>query len=290
MMRKCLTLLFCVLLSVCVCLPAFSEDTLEKIARTGEFVVGARDSAIPFAFIDSNNQRAGFSIDMAQAFHKALEERLGKSVKLKFITSTPKTRIPLVANKTIDIECGSTTHTCERDDTVDFSITIFLTGTQLLVKKSSGIRQARDLADKKVGAAQGSTNEKIIREFNERGIINPPARIIVYQDHAKGFLALQQGMLDAYCTDGILEAGLIQKARNPQEFDIVGGLITYDPYAYIIRENDSDFRDFINLQIIAMIKDGRFMALYEKWFGPQGTVPYPMTEEFETLIKLQAWP
>ena len=278
------------MLAVCLCLPVFGEDTLEKIARTGEFVVGARDSAIPFAFIDAKNQRAGFSIDMAQAFQLALEEKLGKDIKLKFITSTPKTRIPLVANKTIDIECGSTTHTCGREDTVDFSITIFLTGTQLLVKKSSGIRRAQDLAGKKVGAAQGSTNEKIIREYNDQGVINPPARIIVYQDHSKGFLALQQGMLDAYCTDGILEAGLIDKARNPEDYEIVGGLITYDPYAYIIRENDSNFRDFINLQIITMIKDGRFMALYEKWFGLGGTVPYPMTEEFKTLVKLQAWP
>jgi ABC-type amino acid transport substrate-binding protein len=288
--KKRIIALSVLLLAVCLCLPAFGEDTLEKIARTGEFVVGARDSAIPFAFIDANNRRAGFSIDMAQAFHRALEEKLGKSIRLKFVTSTPKTRIPLVANKTIDIECGSTTHTCGREDTVDFSITIFLTGTQLLVKKSSGIRQASDLAGKKVGAAQGSTNEKIIRDLNQEGVINPPARIIVYQDHAKGFLALQQGMLDAYCTDGILEAGLIKKARNPQDFEIVGGLITYDPYAYIVREGDSDFRDFINLQIITMIKDGRFMDLYQKWFGPAGTVPYPLTEEFATLIKLQAWP
>lgn len=288
-MKKHITALCC-LLAVFLCPSLFGEDTLDKIARTGEFVVGARDSAIPFAFIDADNRRAGFSIDMAQAFQQALEERLGKSIKLKFVTSTPKTRIPLVANKTIDIECGSTTHTCGREDTVDFSVTIFLTGTQLLVKKSSGIQEARDLAGKKVGAAQGSTNEKIIRDLNAQGVIKPPARIIVYQDHSKGFLALQQGMLDAYCTDGILEAGLIQKARHPEEYTIVGGLITYDPYAYIVRENDSNFRDFINLQIIEMIKDGRFMALYEKWFGPAGTVPYPMTEEFETLIKLQAWP
>ncbi len=267
-----------------------TAQTLKKIEKSGKFAVGVRDAAIPFAYIDENNKRVGFSVDMAKEFHKALEQKLGKKIKLQLKTSTPKTRIPLVANGTIDMECGSTTHTVGREDTVDFSITVFLTGTQLLVKKGSGIRSVKDLAGKKVGAAQGSTNEKAIRNLNMQGIIKPPAKIIVYQEHSRGFLALQQRMLDAYCTDGILLSGLKAKAQNPNDFELIGNLITFDPYAYIVRENDSNFRDFINAQIIAMIKDGRFLKLYDKWFGLKGVVPYPVTKEFKTLMDLQAWP
>jgi len=267
-----------------------TAQTLKKIKKSRKVVVGVRDAAIPFAYINENNKRVGFSVDMAKEFHKALEKKLGKKIKLQLKTSTPKTRIPLVANGTIDMECGSTTHTIGREDTVDFSITVFLTGTQLLVKKWSGIRNVKDLAGKKVGAAQGSTNEKAIRNLNMQGVINPPAKIIIYQEHSRGFLALQQGMLDAYCTDGILLSGMKAKAQNPSDFELVGDLITFDPYAYIVRENDSNFRDFINAQIIAMIKDGRFLKLYNKWFGPNGVVPYPMTKEFKTLLSLQAWP
>jgi len=196
----------------------------------------------------------------------------------------------MVANGTIDIECGSTTHTVDREETIDFTLTIFLTGTQLLVKKGGGIKTAKDVAGKKVGAAQGSTNEKAIRDLNEKGFLNPPANIIVYQEHSQGFLALQRGILDAYCTDGILLAGLKAKAPNPAEFEVTGEMITHDPYAYIVRENDSNFLDFINIQIIKMIKDGRFEKIYEKWLGPNGTVPYPMSDDFKTLLKLQAWP
>lgn len=268
----------------------FAQGTLEKISKSGEFVVGVRDGAIPFAFISKDNENVGFSVDMAREFHKGLEKELGKPLKLTWKTTNPKTRIPLVANGTIDIECGSTTHTVDREETVDFTVTVFLTGTQLLVKKGSGIKNDKDLPGKKVGAAQGSTNEKAIRDLNEKGVIKPPANIVVYQEHSQGFLALQRGILDAYCTDGILLAGLKAKAPKPEEFEVVGDLITYDPYAYIIRENDSNFRDFINIQIIKMIKDGRFLKNYEKWFGPNGTVPYPMTEEFKILLKLQAWP
>lgn len=270
--------------------PAAFGGTLDDIANRGEFMVGVRDGAIPFGFYDKDNQRAGFSLDMAEEFRKALETKLGKPIKITFKTVNPKTRIPLVANKTLDIVCGSSTHTVAREDTVDFTLTIFLTGTQLLVKKDSGIKSYKDLAGKRVGAAQGSTNEKAIRDLNTEGKIKPEAQLVVYQEHSQGMLALQKGVVDAYCTDGILLAGLRAKAPNPKDYKLAGGLITYDPYAYIVRENDSDFRDFINAEFIAMIKDGRYDKLYNKWFGPKGVVPYPMTSEARTLMKLQAWP
>ena len=263
---------------------------LEDIEKKGEFVVGVRDGAIPFGFFDTNNQHVGFSVDMAKEFQKALEEKFGKSIKLTLKTINPKTRIPLVANRTLNMVAGSSTHTVAREETVDFSITVFLTGTQLLAKKAKGYTSYKDMAGKRVGAAQGSTNEKAIRDLNTKGAIDPPAEIVVYQEHSQGMLALQKDIIDAYCTDGILLAGLKAKAPNPDEYELVGDLITYDPYAYIVPENDSDFRDFINIQLIGMIKDGRYEKYYQKWFGPQGTVPYPMTKEAAILMKLQAWP
>jgi polar amino acid transport system substrate-binding protein/glutamate/aspartate transport system substrate-binding protein len=275
---------------LCAAFAVWAQGTLDKIAKSGEFTVGVRDGAIPFGFISKENEHVGFSVDVAKEFHKALEKKLGKSLKFTLKTTNPKTRIPLVANGTIDIECGSTTHTVAREETVDFTLTVFLTGTQLLVKKGSGIKSFKDLPGKKVGAAQGSTNEKAIRDLNDKGEIKPAANIVVYQEHTQGFLALQRNILDAYVTDGILLAGLKAKAPNPDEFDVVGGFITYDPYAFIVRENDSRFRDFINIEIINMIKDGRFFQVYDKWLGPKGTVPYPINDEFRTLLKLQAWP
>jgi len=205
--------------------PAAFGGTLDDIASRGEFMVGVRDGAIPFGFYDKDNQRAGFSLDMAEEFRKGLEEKLGKPIKITFKTVNPKTRIPLVANKTLDIVCGSSTHTVAREDTVDFTLTIFLTGTQLLVKKGSGITGYKGLAGKRVGAAQGSTNEKAIRDLNAEGKIKPEAQIVVYQEHSQGMLALQKGVVDAYCTDGILLAGLRAKAPNPEDYELAGGLI-----------------------------------------------------------------
>ncbi len=289
-MRKAFLFAGAALLVLCLAAPVGAQGTLDGIAKRGAFIVGARDGAIPFGFYNEKNEHVGFSVDVAREFHKALEKQLGKSLKIEFKTVNPKTRIPLVANGTLDIECGSTTHTISREETVDFTLTVFVTGSRLLVKKGSGIKAAKDLANKKVGAAQGSTNEKAVRDLNDKGVIHPKANIVVYQEHPQGMLALEKGIIDAYCGDDIHLAGLRAKAPNPADYEIVGEMISYDPYAFIVRQNDSKFRNFINAQLIEMVRDGRYNKIYEKWFGPKGAIPFPMSEEFATLLKMQVLP
>jgi len=269
---------------------AIAADTLKKISDSGKFITGVRDGSIPFGFHNDKNEHVGFSIDLAKEFHKALEEKLGKKLAFKTIVVNPKTRIPLVANGNLNMVTGSATHTVPREDTVDFSVTFFLTGSQLLVKKSEGYSTVQDLSGKKIGAAQGSTNEKTIRNLNTSGYFNPPAKLVIYQEHTQGMLALNNGIINAYCTDGSLLAGMKSKAKNSDDYVILGEMLSYDPYAYILPENDSNFRDFINEQLIRMFVDGRYMKYYEKWFGADGVVPFPMTDDFRTLLKLQSWP
>ena len=269
---------------------ASAQGALERISKRGEFLVGAREGSVPFGFYDKDGKWGGFSMDIAKEIHKAVEKKLGKSVKLTFKPINPKTRIPLVANRTIDMVCGSSTHTVPRDEVVDFSITVFLTGTRLLVSKGGPITDFEDLSNRRVGAARGSTNEAALRMANENKIISPPARIVVFDEHTKGFLALRQGKVDAYCTDGSLLSGIKKKAPNPEKWRVVGRLLTYDPYAFILPENDSEFRDLVNFTLIDLYNNGKFFEYYDKWMGPKGQVPIPMTDEYKILLKLQAWP
>lgn len=269
---------------------AKQESVLEKIKRTGEITIGHREGSVPFGFYDDAGNWVGFSIDLGERLVEELEKELGMEIKYIKKPVNPKTRIPLVANRTVDIVMGSSTHTIPRDETVDFTITFFLTGSRLLVPKGSPIRDFEDLAGKRVGAATGSTNEKALRDANTAGIINPPCEIVGFEEHPKGFLALQQGKIDAYCTDGSLLAGMRQAAPNPEDWEVVGRLLTYDPYAYIVPENDSEWRDFVNKFLIHLIKSGEFFEIYDKWMGPNGVVPIEMTEEYKTLLKLQCWP
>jgi ABC-type amino acid transport substrate-binding protein len=261
-----------------------AESTLDKIARAGKMVVGARSGSVPFGFIDKDNKWVGFSLDLCTEIKNKLEGKLGKKIALELKEVTPSNRIPLVANGTIDLECGSTTYTRARDETVDFSFNFFFTGSQLLVKQGSGIQSAADLAGKRVGATQGTTNEKAIRE------VSPKATVVVFQDHPSGFLALEQGKIDAYTTDGIILAGLRAKSPKAANYAVVGDFYTNEPYSLILRENDSKWRDFVNHALMELLDDGTYFKLYDKWFGVEGVVPYPMPPAVRTYLTMQAMP
>src|SRR3990172_9657900 len=144
--------------------PVGAETTLEKIARTGAFTVGTPTPSPPFRFINKQNEWVGFSIDLARLVHANIEKKLGKSVKFELKESAPATRIPLLSSGAVDLIAGTMTDTRSRRESVYFSLTFFATGAQLLVKKGSPIRGVKDIAGKRIGAQQGSTNERIIRE------------------------------------------------------------------------------------------------------------------------------
>jgi len=264
--------------------PVLAETVLEKIRRTGVLTAGTRGTNIPFAFINEKNEWIGFSIDLLEAIRARLEKKLGKRIKLEKKQVTPATRIPLVANRTIDVECGSTTYTPGRDETVDFSINFFFTGTQLLVKKGSGIRSVADVAGKRVGALSGATGEKNLRASQPKG------DVVTFQDQPAAFLALEQGRIVAYANDGILLAGLAAKARNPKDYEVVGDFFSKEPYSCMVPENDSKWRDFVNHTFMELIDSGNFFKLYEKWFGERGVVPYPMSDQVRNYMIMQSMP
>ena len=264
--------------------PVLAETVLEKIRRTGILTVGTRSVSIPFAFINEKNEWMGFSIDLLEAIRARLEKKLGKPIKLEKLEVTATTRIDLVVNRTIDVECGSTTYTRGRDAAVDFSIIFFFTGNQLLVKRGSGIKGLADVAGKRVGIAVATTGERALRASQ------PKANIVTFQDHPAGFLALEQGRIVAYAADGILLAGFAAKARNPKDYEVVGGFFSKDPYSCMVPKNDSKWRDFVNHTFMELIDSGKYFELYEKWFGERGVVPYPMSDQVRNYMIMQSMP
>ena len=283
-MKRCVTVWLAGVLLLGTATPVLAETVLEKIRRTGVLTAGTRGTSIPFAFINEKNEGIGFSIDLLEAIRARLEKKLGKPIKLEKKEVDPATRVPLVANRTIDVECGSTTYTRGRDETVDFSINFFFTGAQLLVKKGSGIKSLADVAGKRVGATAGTTNEKALRASQ------PKADVVTFREHGAGFLALEQGRIVAFTENGILLAGLAVKAQNPKDYEVVGDLFSKDPYSCMVPENDSKWRDFVNHTFMELIDSGKFFELYDKWFGERGVVPYPMTPQVRNYMIMQSMP
>ena len=262
-----------------------AETTLEKIARTGTLTIGTRTGSPPFAYVDKQNQWVGFSIDLVeQLVAPSLAQKIGKPVKVEKKETAPPTRIPLLTSNAVDLVAETMTDTRSRRDSVDTSLTFFVTGAQFLVKKGSPIKGIKDIAGKRVAAQQGSTNARILRERV------PTAQLREFPDQPAGFQALAQSQVDAYTNDGIQLAGLKAKAPSPGNWLIVGEFYSYEPYGMAMRKGDADFRNAVNNGLMEGIDSGKFFEIYDKWFGPKSELPYPMTPEIKKFIVYQAVP
>ena len=265
--------------------PALAETTLEKIARTDTLTIGTRTGSPPFAYVNSKNEWVGFSIDLVeQLVLPAVSQKVGKPIKLEKKESTPPTRIPLLSSNAVDLIAGTMTDTRTRRDSVDFSLTFFVTGAQFLVKKGSHIKSIKNIDGKRIAAQQGSTNARIIREQA------PKAQLREFPDQPAAFQALLQGQVDAYTNDGIQLAGLRLKTPNPAQWEIVGDFYSYEPYGMAMRRNDADFRNVVNNGLMEGIESGKFFEIYDKWFGPKGELPYPMSPAVRQFMIYQVAP
>ena len=269
---------------------ALADETMDRIKKTGKIRVGLREGSIPFAFIDPKvGKHVGFSVDMTYLLVDKLSEHFGKKITIQPFTVTPKTRIPMVANATVDVEMGSTTYTQKREEVVDFGLTFFVSETTFLVPKDSDIKTINDLNGKRLGAARGTTNLKAIESQAAAGKYKPKD-IVVVETHPQGFLALKGGKVDAYSTDRSLLEGVRMKAPHPENWKCVDFAIAYEPYGYMCREGNSDIRDFVNNTIIWSIKTGKFFEIYDKWMGPKGVVPIPRSKAYEDYLQLICYP
>ena len=198
--------------------------------------------------------------------------------------STPPTRIPLLSSGAVDLVAETMTDTRSRRDSVDFTLTYFVTGAQFLVKKGSPIKGIKNIDGKRIASQQGSTNARIIREKAPKAILRE------FPDQPAAFQALVQGQVDAYTNDGIQLAGLKQKAPNSAQWEIVGDFYSYEPYGMAMRRNESDFRAVVNNGLMDGIESGKFFEIYDKWFGPKGELPYPMSAAVRQFMLYQVIP
>jgi ABC-type amino acid transport substrate-binding protein len=281
-MRRVLLGLLAVSVTLAVAGPVAAETTLEKIARTGVLTIGTRTGSPPFAYINKSNEWVGFSIDLVEQLVKPeVEKAVGKPIKIDKKESAPPTRIPLLSSNAVDLIAGTMTDTPQRRESVDFSLTFFYTGAQFLVKKGSPIRSLNDIAGKRVAAQQGSTNARIIREKV------PTAQLREFPDQPAAFQALVQGQVDAYTNDGIQLYGLKAKAPSPDQWDVVGDFYSEEPYGMAMRKGDEKFKAAVDAGLRRGFESGKYFEIYDKWFGPRGEVPYPMTPQVKAYLLKQ---
>jgi glutamate/aspartate transport system substrate-binding protein len=240
--------------------------TLKNIKETGTITLGFRDSSIPFSYLDDNQKPIGFAMDICYRIVDAVKKdlKLDKlDVKLNPVTSS--TRIPLLANGTIDLECGSTTNNAEREKQVAFTNTHFLTASRFVSKKSSKINSIDGLKGKPVVSTAGTTNIKQLTEANAAR--NLGVTIIPAKDHAEAFLMVETDRAAAFVMDDILLASLVASSKDPGAYTISTDEFSKpEPYGIMLRRDDPAFKKVVDGATAALYRSGEGQKLYDKWF------------------------
>ena len=252
---------------------AMAGATYDQVMKTKVLRAGIMTDSIPGAFYNDKKEWVGFDVDMAEEIAK----RLG--CKLERVAVSNKTRIAFVQQGRIDMSVANMTHKRERDKSIDFSITYFFDGQKVLAKKGK-YQSWEALKGKKIATMQGTTSELNVKaKLKELGDPNWEKNVISYQKESECFQALQMGRVAGWSTDSTILLGYAAKA--PGQYELVGDFISDEPYGIGLPENDSKFRDAVNFAIQDMWKDGAYMAIYNKWYGPDTPYSFPMTEQIE---------
>jgi glutamate/aspartate transport system substrate-binding protein len=240
--------------------------TLKNIKETGAITLGHRDSSIPFSYLDDNQKPIGYAMDICYKIVEAVKKELKLDkleVKLNPVTSA--TRIPLMANGTVDLECGSTTNNAERQKQVSFTNTHFLTASRFVSKKSSKINAIDDLKGKSVVSTSGTTNIKQLTEANAARSLG--INIIPAKDHAEAFLMVETDRAVAFVMDDILLASLVAGSKEPEAYVISKDAFSKpEPYGIMLRKDDPAFKKVVDGATAALYQSPEGIKLYEKWF------------------------
>ena len=276
---------------VFVSMPAYAQEltgTLKKIKDTGAITLGHRESSVPFSYYDDNQHVIGYAMDLCYRIVDAVKANLKMDkleVNLNPVTSA--TRIPLIANGTVDLECGSTTNNLEREKQVSFTITHFVTANRFVSKKSSNLKTVDDLKGNTIVSTSGTTNIKQINEIGAQRHLD--LNIIAAKDHAEAFLMVETDRAAAFVMDDILLYSLVATSKSPDDYVISPNALSVEPYGIMLRREDPAFKKVVDDEMMTTYKSGAINAIYEKWFlkpiPPKGiNLNVPMSAVFKKVV------
>ena len=269
---------------------AGAQSRYDKVLQEKKLIVGAQEGSAPYGYVDEKGELAGWGVDLSKALHALIEKKMGTKIALEFRKVTPETRIPLIVNGSLDWVLGSTGITVEREQVVDFSLVNNTACIKILNRKSMNIKDAKDLAGKRVGVTNGSVEQRLLTEMGQSGKIKPPPVVVAFPTHSVGFLALDQRRTDAHVTLDSALLALQMKAQNPGEWTVHGPDLFCTLSGIILPQNDSKWRHTVNYALCHMIESGEYARLYDEWFGlknPKAGFPLPQSATTKTILHNQ---
>lgn len=262
------TLLMVVLISGCSSAGRMVDGTLQRIRSSGTLNIGYIASVPPFSFPGPDRQPVGYSIDLCKHVASSIQRQLGINLKLNWLPVTAINRIDQVVQGHVDLECSSTTASLSRQERVDFSLMTFVDGGGLLTKSDFQLRALSDLADKRIAIIPGTTTETALTQFLKEEFV--PVKLLQVKDHVEGRAAVEKGVVEAFASDRGILLGLLVTSKDPSLFAIPNLQFSYEPYGFMLRRNDADFRLAVNRSLAELYRSGGVGQIYDRWFGRLG--------------------
>ena len=243
--------------------------TLKAIRDRGVVVIGHVKDANLMSFVGADGQPAGYSVDLCRAIAEDAAKAAGlPQAKIQYVPVTLDNRFDMVASGKVDIECATSTITLGRMEKVDFTNMTFVSGGTLLVRRGSGIHGVVGLVDETVAVIPGTTTEKALQAALDKKFVK--AKVVPVKDHREGIAALEAGKVGAYASDRIILIGLLVESGQLDKFGLAEEQFSYEPYGFMVRRNDADFRLVANRTLARLYRSGEVLKVFQRWFGKLG--------------------
>jgi len=268
--------------------PLFAQEltgTLQQIKKSGQIRIGYRASQPPMSFLGKDGNPTGYSIDLCKDIVAEVETKIGADVKVEYVPVTAEGRFKALRDNKIDILCGSTTKTLSRSELVDFTELTFVTGASLMTLRSNKQPDSTGFAGKKIGVVKDTTTAAALKKLIQE--TSTDAKIVLFNSTKNGIDALRKKKIDAFSSDQIVLIGIISKAHDPMNFVIDPNVFSFEPFALVVRQNDSDFRLVANRVISDLCRSKKIIPIYNKWIGDVTGGRLPI---FDAMIRLNSTP
>jgi ABC-type amino acid transport substrate-binding protein len=244
---------------------AAAAGTLDRIRSSGEFKIGYRTDAAPFAYLSEIGEPAGYQVDLCREVAAAAKEQLGlAALKVDYVKVTAEDRFEAVKEGRVDILCDPATVTLSRRAMVDFSLLTFVDGASVLFRVD-GPQSFEALAGLKVGVHAGTTTEAELHKTLADLKIN--AEIVPVADHGDGLKRLESGELAAYFADRAILTFLLADSGAQDKLKLSERYFSQEPYALALAYGDNDFRLLVDRTLAKLYRSGAIASIFTKTFG-----------------------
>ena len=214
------------------------QKVLDSVKQKGQVSCGVHTGLPGFGQADDKGVWKGLDVEYCRAVAAAV---LGDAGKVRFVPTTPKERFTALNSGELDVLIRTTTWTLQRDSAQGLTFTgvNFYDGQGFMVKKSAGVKSAKELGGASICVQTGTTTEQNLADYFRTN--NMQYKPVVFEKVDEAVSAYQTGRCDAYTTDasGLYAARLLMQA--PDDHAVLPDIISKEPLGPSVRQGDSQW-------------------------------------------------